>query len=173
MKRKQTQSSEQKKVTRNSVSPKETPNTSGVTPEKFKSASISKKVVKKKDPIKVSPVKSSRGQIHKELSDLSSSLTATVKKPPTKEQVLLIQKKVQQFISRQKEMAPLLAIQRVPVLHFLDHGSNSMTSIEKKVEGDNSISSNENTEKRSGRDKMGLNRLIPWSFEKKKKHHNV
>jgi len=58
MKRKQTQSSEQKKVTRNSVSPKETPNTSGVTPEKCKTASFSKKVLKKKEPIKVSPVKS-------------------------------------------------------------------------------------------------------------------
>jgi hypothetical protein len=70
-------------------------------------------------------------------------------------------------------MAPLLAVQRVPVLHYLDHGNNPMSGTDKKVEGENSGSSNENTEKRSGRDKMGLNRLIPWSFEKKKKHHNM
>lgn len=70
-------------------------------------------------------------------------------------------------------MAPVLAIQRVPVLHFLDQGSSTLLGTEKKVEGENSISSNETTEKRGGRDKMGLNRLIPWSFEKKKKNHNM
>ena len=85
----------------------------------------------------------------------------------------MIQKKVQEFISRQKEMAPVLAIQRVPVLHYIDQGTNPLSNAEKKGEGENSLSSNENTERRTGRDKMGLNRLIPWSFEKKKKHHNM
>ena len=70
-------------------------------------------------------------------------------------------------------MAPMLAIQRVPVLHYLDQGSSTLAGADKKVEGENSLSSNENTERRSGRDKMGLNRLIPWSFEKKKKNHNM
>jgi hypothetical protein len=45
--------------------------------------------------------------------------------------------------------------------------------MDKKQEGEVSGSSNENTEKRGGRDKMGLNRLIPWSFEKKKKNVNM
>jgi hypothetical protein len=70
-------------------------------------------------------------------------------------------------------MVPLLAVQRVPTLHFMDMGSSILGSEDKKAEGEGSASSNENTERRTGRDKMGLNRLIPWSFEKKKKTSNM
>ena len=77
-------------MTRNSVSPKEISKTHGVTPEKCKNQVIAKKVAKKGGPIKASPVKSQKGQdrsqIHKELSELSNSLSVAEKKPLSKEQ---------------------------------------------------------------------------------------